>query len=1293
MMKTTLVWTMILFTLSLSIGLPHTAAEDPTQLGLPEGVKARLGKGDINEIAYSPDGTLLAVASQIGIWLYDIDTLQERALLTGHTSGVTSVSFSPDGNTIASGSEGGTVRLWDVATTTQTRTLTGHTGSVTSVSFSPDGNTIASGSSDNTVRLWDVNTGLHLRTFTGHTRDVESVSFSSDGQTLASSGGSWDDTVRLWDVNTGRHLRTLTGHTGAVYSVSFSPDGQTLASGSWKEVRLWDVNTGSQISTLTGDRCGCQSLQSLHTGWVYSVSFSPDGETLASGSSDDTVRLWDANTGSHLQTLTGHTSAVYSVSFSPDGQTLASGSSDGTVRLWDVNTGRQISSFTGHTSFVFSVSFSPDGQTIASNDSVVRLWDVNTGRQISSFTGHTSWVYSVSFSPDGQTLASGSGDGTVLLWDANTGSHLRTFTGHTDRVYSVSFSPDGETLASGSSDNTVLLWDANTGSHLRTFTGHTDRVWSVSFSPDGETLASGSSDGTVRLWDANTGLHLRTFTGHTDRVWGVSFSPDGETLASGSSDNTVLLWDANTGSHLRTFTGHTGGVYSVSFSPDGQTIASGSRKEVHLWDVNSGQHLQTFTGHTGVVFSVSFSPDGQTLASASNDGTVLLWDLTRYLDIDPTDSQQPQQDSDMVRLVYFRPSDRTVQQGIDAHLTTLIKDVQRFYATQMQRYGGKTFTLETDSDGNPVVHHLDGNFTDVYYQQGTYDKIREEIAAAFDIDKHIYLVAVDVSNEVVNDGGQGEVCGIGGGGWQSEHDSDVWKRNAGGLAVIPASGNCFNVGITAHELGHTFGLEHDFRDETYLMGYGSQTRLSPDAAEWLSVHRYFNTGQTSIDQDTTLTAVSLRASELKFQLTDADGLHQVQLLIHTTASDPAGGLKLHSSKRLNGETDTTVTFAVPELTDDSIVTLQMIDMHGHITQPKETFYVEADSVVEVPDVPVEVNIARVSLSPASVWPGNVGDQLTVNANITDGADVRGYQVELTFDSTALRFISSTDAGYLPTGAFVVPPVLTGNRVTLSAISLQQSSEGDGTLATFTFEVLTASPAMPTLSDVKLTDSNANSLAVQIETDEIEDSPQLAGDINGDGVVSLDDMRTVVARLGQTGENTADMNGDGVVDAADLLLIIDAIEAAAAGPALSFVVLGDMFTATEVRQWLSFARTKGLTDGRYQRGFLLLEQFLLMLTPKETLLLANYPNPFNPETWIPYQLAKLVMVNVSIYAADGKLIRTLSLGHQAAGVYHNRSRAAYWDGKNDSGESAASGVYFYTLTAGDFTATRKMLILK
>ena len=248
--------------------------------------------------------------------------------------------------------------------------------------------------------------------------------------------------------------------------------------------------------------------------------------------------------GSEYNRLEGHTSSVLSVSFSGDGKTLASGSEDKTIKLWNVKTGTEIRTLTGHTDFVLSVSFSSDGKTLAScSRDNIKLWNVETGVEIRTLSGYTSSFPSVSFSGDGKILASTSGDKMIKLWNVETGAEIHTLIGHTDSVNSVSFSGDGKTLASGSDDETIKLWNVETGCEIRTLSGHKRSVWSVSFSGDGKTLASGSGDCTIKFWNVETGAEIHTLTGHTEAVSSVSFSDDGKTLASGSEDKTIKLWD------------------------------------------------------------------------------------------------------------------------------------------------------------------------------------------------------------------------------------------------------------------------------------------------------------------------------------------------------------------------------------------------------------------------------------------------------------------------------------------------------------------------------------------------------------------------------------------------------------------------------------------------------------------------------------------------------------------------------------------------------------------------------
>ncbi|KIJ23644.1 hypothetical protein M422DRAFT_148463, partial [Sphaerobolus stellatus SS14] len=390
----------------------------------------------------------------------------------------------------------------------------GHTHTVYSVSFSPDGRYIASGSNDYTVHLWSVETGMSVgQPYKGHTDSVNSVSFSPDGRYIAS--GSYDRTVHLWSVETGMPVgQSYEGHTYSVKSVSFSPDGRYIASGSDDHtVRLWSVETGMSVG----------QPYKVHTAPVYSVSFSPDGRYIASGSHDRTVRLWSVETGMSVgQPYQGHTASVGSVSFSPDGRYIASGSGDHTVHLWSVETGMPVGQpYEGYPDSVNSVLFSPDGRYIASglDDHTVHLWSVETGMPVGQpYEGHPDSVSSVSFSPDGRYITSGSGDGTVYLWNVETGIPVgQSYEGHTASVNSVSFSPHGRYIASGSGDHTVHQWSVETGMPVRQpYEGHTDIVNSVSFSPDGRYITSGSDDCTICLWSVDTGMPVgQPYEGHT----------------------------------------------------------------------------------------------------------------------------------------------------------------------------------------------------------------------------------------------------------------------------------------------------------------------------------------------------------------------------------------------------------------------------------------------------------------------------------------------------------------------------------------------------------------------------------------------------------------------------------------------------------------------------------------------------------------------------------------------------------------------------------------------------------
>ncbi len=511
---------------------------------------------------------------------------QPRLILPiGHTDGIESASFSPDGKKIVTASGDHTAKVWDGVTGKLLADLAGHTDGVESASFSPDGKKIVTASSDNTAKLWDGVTGKLLLDLAGHNSAVISASFSPDGKKIVTASG--DNTAKVWDGVTGKLLTDLAGHTIAVCSASFSPDGKKIVTASYDNTaKVWDGVTGKLLLDLAG-----------HTSWVTSASFSPDGKKIVTASEDNTAKLWDGVTGKLLLDLAGHTSWFTSASFSPDGKKIVTALGDNTAKVWDGVTGKLLLDLAGHTSAVISASFSPDGKKIvtASLDATPKVWDGVTGKLLTDLTGHTIAVYSASFSPDGKKIVTVSRDNTAKVWDGATGKLLTDLTGHTKSVESASFSPDGKKIVTASGDNTAKVWDGVTGKLLLDLAGHTNSVYFACFSPDGKKIVTASEDNTAKVWDGVTGKLLLDLAGHTYRVYSASFSPDGKNIVTASLDDTPKVWDAETGELITDLAGHTNQVISASFSPDGKNIVTASLDNTcKIWGAISGELLYTF---------------------------------------------------------------------------------------------------------------------------------------------------------------------------------------------------------------------------------------------------------------------------------------------------------------------------------------------------------------------------------------------------------------------------------------------------------------------------------------------------------------------------------------------------------------------------------------------------------------------------------------------------------------------------------------------------------------------------
>lgn len=570
----------------------------------------------VRSVAFSPDGASVASGSDDGfVKLWEPATGRELLSLR-HPDWVWSVAFSPDGQRLATGGADKVARLWDPRTGRELLALPGHKHSINAVTFSPDGKRLATASVDGTARIWNAESGKEWATFSGHKAPVNAVAFSPDGRLAASA--DTDGAAFIWDTATGKTRLTLSRQEGNIGAVAFSSDGKRITLGCRDSaVRLFNASTGNEEATLRGGR-----------GQVLSLAFSPDGNRIAAGGMD--IRLWDFNTGQEVMALRGHRGAVYGIAFSPDGERLSSASFDRSVKVWSISPGAELRTIRIDKRPGSGITVSSDGSriAIADADNTAQLWDTADGRPIGRLQGHSGRVSDFAWIPENDQVATASYDGTARLWDIATGRELRVFRGHSNRIGGIAVSSDRKLIATAGYDKTVRLWDASSGQELKILTGHGDGVVEVEFSPDVSRLASISRDKTARIWDVATGRELHTLKGHTDSLWTVTFSPNNKHLLTGGFDNTARLWDVESGRELFVFRDHENGILDAAFSHDGNLAATSSLdRTVKLWAPETGEEFLTLRGHRAPVASVRFTPDGKRFITADLEGVVQVYAL------------------------------------------------------------------------------------------------------------------------------------------------------------------------------------------------------------------------------------------------------------------------------------------------------------------------------------------------------------------------------------------------------------------------------------------------------------------------------------------------------------------------------------------------------------------------------------------------------------------------------------------------------------------------------------------
>ena len=1112
------------------------------------------------------------------------------------------------------------------------------------VAFSPEGQLLAVASGIG-VWLYDVTTARELALLPS-TRSIHSVAFSTNGKTLAAGV---ERGVILWDVMAQTQITSLdipfTDGRIIITSVSFSSDEETIAFMSHlpDAVKLWHVPSGN-VTTLV-DNDGRERRTIIRP---QSVSFSPDGRMLAAGSSDGIVELWDVGTQRLLAALPGHRHRVTSVAFSRDGKTLASGSIDETVRLWNVMKRENIAILRGHRRWVNSVAFSPDGTRLASGaygrgrDATIKLWDIASEQNINTFTVPREGVYAVAFSTDGRTIASGSRDGTVKLWDVETGNVEFAISGHTSVDKSVSFSPDGSTLATGSRDGTVKLWDVTTGRHVETFGSHALGVSAVAFSPDGALLASGSYDSTTKLWDVETGTAVSSrFTYYCKGlVNSVAFSPDGTIVATGDA-RALILWNSATGEEISTPFGYASFVSSVAFSPepDSSLVAFGSDFGVKLWDVATHTPIATL-GETSKVISVAFSPDGSVLASGGGwDHPVTLWNVLTGKKIGTLAMYI--HGGDVTSLLFSPNGAIFASAGADNTIKLWDVPTLRSLTILGGHNGGGPFgiTSLSFSDDMVLASGSDGDGTVLLWDLSELVLSGPELA-----DENIETPkTLDI---ISGDNQEGLPSSL------LENPFVVEVRDQSG-EPLPGVQVTFVVSSGGGTLGATTATtDSDGRAESTLtLGPNPGTNTVEATVTGIEAERTFSaegigTPKTSeIFSGANQEGLPSSALENPFVVEVRDQSGEPLPGVQVTFVVSSGGGTLGATTATtdsDGRAESTLTLGPNPGTNTVEATVTGIEA-------KQTFSAEGIR------------------TPKAFWiisgfdqKGLIGEALPRPIVI----EVRGHSGE-------------------PLPNVQVTFTVTNGGGTLSVTSTTTDSDGRAE------STLTLGPDQGTNTvDVAVSGIRQRQTATAIA-----ELPPILEDVNMDDVVNILDLVLVASDLGaEDVDLAADVNVDGVVNILDLVLVAGALGNAAAAPSSDSPALS-MLTATGVEEWLAHAQGVGLTDTTSRRGVLFLEQLLAALTPEETKLLANYPNPFNPETWIPYRLAEDTFVTLTIYDSSGRVVRALVSGHQAAAFYESRTEAIYWDGRNDFGEGVTSGVYFYRLSAGDFSATRKMLILK
>ncbi len=588
-------------------------------------IVSRLGSGAITSIAMNPEKNQVAVGTPLGIYIYQHPALN----LLVHfkmDSWILSLEWSLDGERIAAGSKEGTITIWNTFTKEKEYTLQGHDDWVRTVAWSNDGTQLLSGSNDGEILLWDTNEGILSAKFDEQSSSIYSLAWSPDGNLIASS--SFDRKIRIWDAEEMTISTTIDSPSSMITSLAWTPAGDKLAGG-FKDglIGIWNPETGELLNTESG-----------HTTEVNCLKWTPDGEYLASGSVDGTINQWTADLEQQFSSSLEDQGILHYLSWGADNQNMLGY----TIKIGFVVEEGSISitePLKGHFLEIIDLSWSPDNQTLvfSTSDSELYLWKLDEPAPVLVNERYiTGNIITISWSPGSEsrsTFMTGTDRGEILLWDGESGEQLNILEGHTGDVLSTAFSPDGSKFSSSAEDKSIIIWEGGIpNQNLEEIKNIPGWVYSLDWTSDGSQILGGLSNNKIMVWETTYGREVKTLEGHSAYVKSIALNSDDTFLASGSLDDSVFIWDIQDGTLEQTINELPGDVSSVIWSTDDNYLVVGSSNSIMICDPRTGEVIKTLPDYSSTNITLEISPDGSTLASGSEDGTIILWDMTKILE-------------------------------------------------------------------------------------------------------------------------------------------------------------------------------------------------------------------------------------------------------------------------------------------------------------------------------------------------------------------------------------------------------------------------------------------------------------------------------------------------------------------------------------------------------------------------------------------------------------------------------------------------------------------------------------